>query len=63
MAKAAVKKTPAKKPATKAKKKSVEKYSCEVCGLVVSVDEACGCAEACDLICCGTQMQKKRARA
>jgi len=47
---------------TKAKAKKVSKGDqlyCEVCGLVVSVDDACGCA-ACDIICCGTQMQAKK---
>lgn len=36
--------------------KKGEKYKCEDCGLVVVVDEACGCAE-CDLICCEKPMQ------
>jgi hypothetical protein len=31
-----------------------------VCGLVVTVDEACGCIEACDIICCEQQMQPKK---
>ena len=62
MAKAVVKKAPAKKPVSKTKKKEGEKYACEVCGLVVSVDEACGCVDACDIVCCGTPMRKKRAR-
>jgi hypothetical protein len=47
---------------TKTAKKAVKKgdrYSCEVCGLIVSVDEACGCATACDIICCGAQMRAK----
>ena len=38
------------------------KLSCEVCGLVVTVDEECGCIEACDIICCGEPMQEKKAR-
>lgn len=33
------------------------RYECGVCGLVMSVDEACGCADFCDVICCGEQMQ------
>jgi hypothetical protein len=33
-----------------------DKFYCNECGLVVTVDEACGCA-ACDIICCGTEMQ------
>jgi hypothetical protein len=27
---------------------------------VVSVDEACGCVDACDIICCGTEMKLKK---
>ena len=37
-----------------------EKYSCEVCGLVVSVDELCGCAEAHNIICCGEEMKASK---
>jgi hypothetical protein len=33
-----------------------DKFYCDECGLAVTVDEACGCA-ACDIICCGTEMQ------
>jgi len=60
-AKAAAKPAAAKatKPARTAKKKvkSGDRYACEVCGLVVSVDEACGCVDACDIICCGEEMR------
>ncbi len=52
----AAKKAPAKRVAKGAS------YSCEVCGLVVSVDETCGCVEACDIICCGEPMKEKKAR-
>ena len=34
-----------------------ERLSCEVCGLVVVVDEACGCA-ATEIICCSKPMAK-----
>jgi len=57
---------PAKKPATKkpivkkAAPRVGSKYSCTDCGLVVVVDEDCGCATV-DLVCCGTPMKKKRA--
>jgi hypothetical protein len=57
----------ATKPATKAAKKgspSRQKelkkgaaYACSVCGLNVTVDQACGCADFCDIICCGEQMK------
>ncbi len=63
-AKAAAKPAAAKatKPARTAKKKvkSGDRYACEVCGLVVSVDEACGCVDACDIICCGEEMTARK---
>jgi hypothetical protein len=37
-------------------KKKGEKHKCEECGLVVVVDDACGCSE-CDLVCCGAPMK------
>ena len=48
----------AKKPARARKGKVTkgDRYACDVCGLVVSVDEICGCVDACDIICCGEQM-------
>jgi hypothetical protein len=36
--------------------KKGEKYKCEDCGLVVMVDEPCGC-EPVELVCCGTRMK------
>ena len=47
-------------PHREAKVKAGDQYKCSVCGLVVSVDETCGCVETCDIICCDTQMKKKR---
>ncbi len=48
----------------KNKKKNVQKNKkklyCEVCGLVVTVDEECGCVDTCDLICCGKQLKEKK---
>ncbi len=35
------------------------KYMCRECGLVVAVDETCGCVDVCDILCCGEQMVKK----
>lgn len=63
----------AKAPAKKAKlakkpQRSVSKvkkgssYNCEVCGLVVIVDELCGCVETCDIICCGEPMKPRKAK-
>ena len=51
------------KKAAKAAKKGVKKgdaYTCDVCGLVVTVDETCGCVETCDIICCDKQMKPKK---
>jgi hypothetical protein len=62
--KAPVKKAVAKragcKTASRAKVKAGDQYKCSVCGLVVSVDETCGCVQKCDIICCEAQMKKKR---
>ena len=46
-----------KKSASKAKglKKGAE-LVCEECGLVLVVDDVCGCDDYCDVICCGEQM-------
>ncbi len=46
--------------AKKAKAGRGEKLYCEVCGLVVSVDETCGCVEVCDIVCCGQDMQPRK---
>ena len=54
--KKAVKKTkPAKTPGLKKGSKLI----CNICGMVVAVDNACGCVETCDLICCGKPMKEK----
>jgi hypothetical protein len=52
-----------KKAVKKVAKKGVTKgdvYKCNVCGLAVRVDEACGCIDACDIICCERQMKPKK---
>ena len=52
-----------KKAVKRATKKGVKKgevYECSICGLAVTVDEVCGCVEACDIICCEKQMKPKR---
>ena len=52
-----------KKVAKKVSKKGVKKgdaYKCTVCGLVVTVDEVCGCVDACDIICCEKAMKPKK---
>jgi hypothetical protein len=59
--KTAAKKTVAKKTAKKtAGMKEGSRYVCGVCGLAVTVDTACGCAEAAHLICCEKPMRAKR---
>ena len=57
-AKPAIKASPKKQ--TTAKKGAA--YSCSVCGLRVTVDEACGCVDYCDIMCCGEQMKPVRAK-
>jgi len=47
------KKAPAKENAMKG-----ESYACESCGLVVTVDEDCGCVDACEIMCCDLPMKK-----
>ena len=52
-----------KKISKKGAKKDVKKgdtYQCGVCGLAVTVDEVCGCIDACDIICCEKQMKPKK---
>ena len=64
MAQKKVVKTAVKKAVQKVSKKGVKKgegYKCSICGLAVTVDEVCGCADVCDIICCEAPMKKKRA--
>jgi hypothetical protein len=52
-----------RKASKKVAKKGVKKgdvYKCSVCGLAVTVDEVCGCIDACDIICCEKQMRPKK---
>lgn len=63
--KTTTKKTTSKKPAAKIIKKKKaftkgDKYVCNVCGLVISVDKACGCVESCEIICCDKPMKAKK---
>ncbi len=59
--KAMARKAPPKKPAARGKTKVGDSYTCGICGLGITVDEDCGCAEACDILCCSEPMKKKRA--
>jgi hypothetical protein len=45
-----------------AKAKKGDVFSCETCGLVVVVDEACGC-DAAEIVCCEEPMNKGKAAA
>jgi len=47
-----------RKTATKGKMSKNDSYTCESCGLVVLVDEECGCVQAHEIICCGESMKK-----
>jgi hypothetical protein len=40
-------------------KKKGTKYKCDECGMVVLVEEDCGCSD-CDLICCGVPMKEAK---
>ncbi len=60
--KAIVKRAPAKKAVTKSKTKIGDSYTCEVCGLAVTVDDLCGCVGTCDILCCDVPMKKKPSR-
>ena len=59
--KAMVKKAAAKNAAVRGKTKVGDRYICGVCGLGITIDEDCGCVEACDIICCSEPMKRKRA--
>jgi hypothetical protein len=60
-AKKKVVKTSPKKTAKKTSGvKEGNRYVCGVCGLAVTVDTACGCAEEAHLICCEKPMRKKK---
>lgn len=51
-AKVTAKKTPAKKSPPKKGVQKGSKYTCKACGLVIVVDQVCGCSDVCDLVCC-----------
>lgn len=55
----AAKKAPAKKTSAK-KVANGDAYECKVCGVEITVDQACGCdADYHEIICCGKTMKKK----
>lgn len=42
--------------------KKGDKYKCPDCGLVIVIEEECGC-ESCTLLCCDVPLKKVRAKA
>ena len=51
----------AKKAPARGRTQVGDSYVCGVCGLAVTVDDVCGCVDACDIICCEKPMKRKRA--
>jgi ABC-type ATPase with predicted acetyltransferase domain len=45
------------------KKQKGATYKCEKCGLIVRVDEPCGCEPTCELTCCEVPMKEIRREA
>ncbi len=41
-------------------KKKGERYKCDQCGLILLVEDECGC-EDCDVFCCGVPMKPLKA--
>jgi hypothetical protein len=55
-------KKPVAKSAPKKPSRAGSRYACGECGMVVVLEEDCGC-QTIDLVCCGTPMKKKRTAA
>jgi hypothetical protein len=55
-------KKPVAKSAPKKPSRAGSRYACGDCGMVVVLEEDCGC-QTIDLVCCGTPMKKKRTTA
>lgn len=49
-----------KSPVKKSNARKGDSYACESCGLVVTVDEGCGCVDVCEITCCEMPMKKTR---
>ena len=54
-------KTTSKEELKMAKAKKGDLFTCELCGLVVAVDESCDCVVG-ELICCDIPMEKGKAK-
>lgn len=50
------KKEKAKIAKTSSKAKKGERFACDACGMVVSVDQGC-CCDPCNIVCCGQNMR------
>lgn len=48
----------AKKPTKRTGTRKGDQYACGVCGLVVTVDNKCGCTGTCEIMCCDKPMVK-----
>lgn len=59
--KAGARKSGASRTVSKGKKNAGDQYTCETCGLGITVEEECCCVNPCDLVCCDSPMKKKRA--
>ena len=55
-------KSVASRAASKGGKKAGDRYTCNACGLAVTVDEECCCLSPCDLVCCDMPMKKTRSK-
>jgi len=53
----------AKKPRARSRTTKGDSYVCDVCGLVVTVDEVCGCIDAHEILCCEKPMRKRTTKA
>jgi hypothetical protein len=39
-----------------------ESYGCDKCGLVVTIDEHCGCEDTCEIMCCSQPMKQRKVK-
>jgi hypothetical protein len=60
--KAGARKSGGSKTASKGRKTAGDQYTCETCGLGITVDEECCCVNPCDLVCCDSPMKKRRSK-
>jgi hypothetical protein len=58
--KAAARKAPARKTVAARKAVKGDSLECNVCGLVVTIDEDCGCVEEHVVLCCDEPMKTRK---